>query len=116
MLRRQKLVVGNWKMFGSLAQNAGLLDAVLLGLPPAPVETAFCVPFPYLAQMKERCSGSALAWGAQDLSDREPGAYTGDVAAGMLADFGCRFVIVGHSERRAVHGESSELVARKAIR
>lgn len=111
---RRKLVVGNWKMNGSLAANATLLDA-LRGLPgAAPCDLAVCAPFPYLAQLRERLAGSTIAWGAQDCSAHEAGAYTGEVSAAMLAEFGCRYVIVGHSERRTLHGEGDQLVADKA--
>ncbi len=111
---RRKLVVGNWKMNGSLAANAPLLDA-LRALPgAAPCELAVCAPFPYLAQLRERLAGSTIAWGAQDCSAHESGAFTGEVSAAMLAEFGCRYVIVGHSERRTLHGESDQLVADKA--
>ncbi|MBL8529838.1 MAG: triose-phosphate isomerase [Burkholderiales bacterium] len=112
---RKKLVAGNWKMFGSLAENAALLDAVRSGAPSGGgVEAAVCVPFPYLAQAQQALAGSAVAWGAQNMSEFAKGAYTGEVAAGMLRDFGCRYVIVGHSERRTLYGEDSALVARKA--
>ncbi|OGA16789.1 MAG: triose-phosphate isomerase [Betaproteobacteria bacterium RIFCSPLOWO2_02_FULL_66_14] len=91
-----------------------MLDAIVAGLPPAgPVQCAVCVPYPYLAQVQELLGGTALAWGAQDASAQASGAYTGEVSAGMLAEFGCRFVLVGHSERRQLHGESDALVAAK---
>jgi triosephosphate isomerase len=112
---RKKLVAGNWKMFGSLAENAALLDAVRRGAPSGGgVEAAVCVPFPYLAQAQQALTGSAVSWGAQNLSEFAKGAYTGEVAGGMLRDFGCRYAIVGHSERRTLYGEDNELVARKA--
>ncbi len=112
---RRKLVVGNWKMNGSRAANATLLAGVVAGLDGARADCAVCVPSPYLAQCQEALAGSAVAWGAQDVSDKPCGAYTGEVCASMLTDFGCRYVIVGHSERRAYHAESSDLVARKAL-
>ena len=111
---RPKLVVGNWKMNGSRAANATLLTGILEGLQDAKAAAAVCVPAPYLHQCQDILTGSPLAWGAQDVSCQQPGAYTGEVCASMLQDFGCRYVIVGHSERRAYHGETSELVARKA--
>jgi triosephosphate isomerase len=111
---RPKLVVGNWKMNGSRAANATLLTGILEGLQDAKAAAAVCVPAPYLHQCQDVLTGSPLAWGAQDVSCQQPGAYTGEVCASMLQDFGCRYVIVGHSERRAYHGETSELVARKA--
>ena len=111
---RPKLVVGNWKMNGSRAANAALLTGILEGLQDAGAACAVCVPAPYLYQCQDLLGGSAVAWGAQDVSCHPVGAYTGEVCMSMLQDFGCRYVIVGHSERRAYHGESSELVAKKA--
>jgi triosephosphate isomerase len=111
---RTKLVVGNWKMNGSGAANATLLADLLAAHSAWRCDVAVCPPFPYLAQVSELLAGSPLAWGAQDCSAQASGAYTGEVAAAMLADFGCRYVIVGHSERRALHGESDQLVADKA--
>jgi triosephosphate isomerase len=112
---RGKLVAGNWKMFGSLAENAALLDAVRIGAPTGgSVETAVCVPFPYLAQAQQALTGSAVTWGAQNMSEFSQGAYTGEVSGGMLRDFGSKYVIVGHSERRTLYREDSSLVARKA--
>lgn len=111
---RRKLVAGNWKMHGSLAENEVLLKAVEGGARAiAGVDCAVCVPFPYLAQAQRVLSGTAVAWGAQNLSEHAKGAYTGEVSGSMLKDFGCRYVIVGHSERRALYGESDEAVARK---
>ena len=112
---RRTLIAGNWKMNGSLAANAALLEGMLAGANAA-CDLAVCVPAPYLAQVQTALSGSAVRWGAQDLSEHESGAYTGEVSAQMLKDFGCTYVIVGHSERRSYHGESDELVARKAVR
>jgi triosephosphate isomerase len=111
---RRKLVVGNWKMNGSLAANDALLSGILEGLKGG-ADAAVCAPAPYLAQCQQKLAGSAVAWGAQDVSAQESGAFTGEVSAGMLADFGCKYVIVGHSERRAYHGESNELVGKKAL-
>jgi triosephosphate isomerase len=110
---RRLLVVGNWKMHGTHASNEVLLEG-LRSAGPLPCDAAVCVPFPYLAQAAERLARSPLAWGAQDCSAFEEGAYTGEVSAVMLADFGCRYVIVGHSERRALHAESDQTVADKA--
>ncbi|MDA8110153.1 MAG: triose-phosphate isomerase [Betaproteobacteria bacterium] len=113
---RARLVAGNWKMHGSRAANRALLEALVAGAGALQgVECAVCVPFPYLAQAAERLAGSALAWGAQNVSEHAQGAYTGEVSAEMLADFGCRYVIVGHSERRQLYGESDALVAAKFI-
>lgn len=103
-------------MNGSLAANAALVRAMLDGLDgktPA-ADMALCVPAPYLAQLQSQLTGSAIAWGAQDVSSHEQGAYTGEVSATMLKDFACRYAIVGHSERRQYHGETDLLVAEKA--
>jgi triosephosphate isomerase (TIM) len=108
---RKNLVAGNWKMNGSLVENAALLAGVKTAL--AGIEAAVCVPFPYLAQAQSVLAGSSIAWGAQNLSEQARGPYTGEVSASMLLDFGCRYVIVGHSERRSLYGESDDLVARK---
>jgi triosephosphate isomerase len=111
---RRKLVAGNWKMHGSLAANAALLDGLVAVVPErGAADVAVCVPFPYLAQAQARLAGTAIGWGAQDVSTQASGAYTGEVAASMLADFGCRYVIVGHSERRALHGETDAQVGAK---
>lgn len=112
-LPRRPLVVGNWKMHGHHAANEQLLEA-LKSAGPMACELAVCVPFPYLAQAAERLARSAIGWGAQDCSAQAQGAYTGEVSATMLADFGCRYAIVGHSERRQGHAESDGLVADKA--
>ncbi len=109
---RGTLIAGNWKMNGSLAGNESLLAGIRAGA--ARAELAVCVPAPYLAQVQSLLSGSVVGWGAQDLSEHQGGAYTGEVSATMLGDFGCKYVIVGHSERRSYHGETDELVARKA--
>jgi len=111
------LIVGNWKMNGQSAVNADLLGALLRPSPPRDrVDMAVCVPAPYLAQAQQMCQSSDLAWGAQDVSAHEQGAYTGEVSAAMLQDFKARYVLVGHSERRQYHGESSSVVATKAQR
>jgi len=112
---RPKLVVGNWKMNGSRAGNEALLLGIAGGIDGANASCAVCVPAPYLYQCEQLLAGTPVAWGGQDVSVHQLGAYTGEVAASMLADFGSRYVIVGHSERRAYHGESSELVAKKAL-
>ena len=112
---RRKLVVGNWKMNGSRSANAVLL-AALKEAQTGRTEVCVCAPSPYLADVATALAGSAIRWGAQDCSSHESGAYTGEVSAAMLAEFGCRYVIVGHSERRALHGESDDLVAAKAER
>lgn len=111
---RLQLVVGNWKMNGSLASNQALLDALIPALAPLDrAKFAVCAPYPYLGQIRQQLAKSNIAWGAQDVSQFDSGAYTGEVSAPMLAEFGCRYVIVGHSERRSLFGDTSEIVARK---
>ena len=112
-MSRRSLVVGNWKMHGSRPVNAALLDGILQARPFG-CDVAVCVPFPFLSETAVTLAGSDIRWGAQDCSMHAQGAYTGEVSAGMLAEFGCRYVIVGHSERRALHGETDPLVADKA--
>lgn len=110
---RRKLVAGNWKMHGNLAENEALLNGILAGMADVKADVAVCVPFPYLAQVQAKLSGSKVAYGAQNLSQHAKGAYTGEVSASMLKDFGCAYVIVGHSERRSIYGETDALVADK---
>ena len=111
---RQKLVAGNWKMNGGLATNLQLLKDVVSGAADLRgVSVAVCVPFPYLAQAQSVLAGTPVVWGAQNLSEKAQGAFTGEVSASMLQDFSCRYVLVGHSERRALYGESSAVVAEK---
>ncbi|MBI5922056.1 MAG: triose-phosphate isomerase [Betaproteobacteria bacterium] len=110
---RTKLVAGNWKMHGNFGANLTLLTRIkeaATGFAPA---CAVCVPFPYLAQAQSVLAGSLVAWGAQDVSEHAQGAYTGEVSAAMLVEFACRYVLVGHSERRALFGESDAVVAAK---
>lgn len=112
-----KLIVGNWKMNASLHANQSLLDALRSGMQEgAQCEVAVAVPAPYLAQVRELCKGSAIALAAQDVSQHEAGAFTGEVSAAMLREFGARYVLVGHSERRQLHGETDACVAAKAQR
>jgi triosephosphate isomerase len=111
---RRKLVVGNWKMFGRLARNKALLDGVLAGVGDLRnTDCAVCAPYPYLSQVQTLLQGSNVSWGAQNMSHHEEGAYTGEVAPGMLQEFGCKYVILGHSERRGIYHESDETVALK---
>ena len=110
---RRKLVVGNWKMHGHRAGNAELLAGIMAARPFG-CDVAVCPPFPYLVETAATLAATDVRWGAQDCSAQEQGAYTGEVSAAMLADCGCRYAIVGHSERRAYHAEGDALVARKA--
>ncbi|SAK80351.1 triosephosphate isomerase [Caballeronia fortuita] len=111
-------MVGNWKMHGRIGDNATLLTEVAAGASALQkgVSVGVCVPCPYLAQSQALLSGSVVRWGIQDVSAHTGGAFTGEVAAEMAADFGVTYAIVGHSERRAYHRESPELVASKAQR
>ncbi len=112
---RGRLVVGNWKMNGGIAANAALLAALKSGWQSeAARQLAVCVPYPYLPQTAAALAGSAIAWGAQDVSEHAAGAYTGEVSAAMLLEFGCRYAIVGHSERRQHFGDTNDVVAAKA--
>lgn len=110
---RKKLVAGNWKMHGSLQKNAALLEQVKAGVLGLACEVAVFPPYPYLAQAQALLSDSPVAWGGQSVSEHSAGAYTAEVSAPMLQDFGCRYVLVGHSERRALFGETDAVVAAK---
>lgn len=110
---RKKLVAGNWKMHGSIQENDVLLGEISAGAAALSCEILVCVPSPYLAQAFGKLQGSKVELGAQNVSQFQPGAFTGEVSAGMLAEFGCRYVIVGHSERRAIYGERDDVVAAK---
>lgn len=113
---KKKLIAGNWKMNGSLAANEALVQALLAGLATPACQVALCVPSIYLAQLQALLAGSAIELGAQDLSPHEAGAFTGETSAAMLREFGVRYCLVGHSERRQYHGETDALVAAKAQR
>lgn len=114
---RKKLIAGNWKMNGSLAANAALIGELLAGIGQPACDVAVCVPAVYLAQVQLLLAGQGgIALGAQDVSQHESGAYTGDVSAAMLKELGARYVIVGHSERRQYQGETDAQVAVKAQR
>ena len=112
---RGKLVVGNWKMNGGLAPNAALLGELAADWQAAADrKIAVCVPYPYLVHAQAALQATPIAWGAQDVSEHAAGAYTGEVSAAMLAEFGCRYAIVGHSERRQYFGDTDAVVAAKA--
>jgi triosephosphate isomerase len=111
---RSKVVVGNWKLNGSLSGNETLLAALLREIPRSGAAACVvCVPFPYLAQAQGLLRGSAIAWGAQDCSRFDQGAYTGEVSGKMIAEFGSRYAIVGHSERRTLFGDTDAIVVEK---
>ena len=113
---RRKLFVGNWKMNGSLSANHELLTGIKAGFAAARGDLAICVPTPYLAQCRELLGDTGIALGAQDVSAHTVGPYTGEVSTRMLRDFDCRYVIVGHSERREYHKEDDYLVSSKVHR
>lgn len=111
---RRSLVAGNWKMHGSRAEAARLVDELCTaGIGAGAVEVVVCPPFVHLSEVEQRLRGGAIVLGAQDVCAEEPGAHTGEVSASMLADIGCRYVIVGHSERRTLYAEDDDLIARK---
>jgi triosephosphate isomerase (TIM) len=113
---RARFVAGNWKMNGSLRANDGLLEALKASSRQFDgVNQAVCVPFPYIPQVSAALAGSSIAWGAQNVSEHDAGAYTGEVSGAMLREFGCRYAIVGHSERRALYGEDDKTVAAKFV-
>jgi len=111
---RDYLVAGNWKMNGSAASSKELVAGIVAGAPQSDsAKVLICPPFPYLAAVATQIAGSRVALGAQNVSEHDSGAFTGEVAPGMLRDIGCEYVIVGHSERRALYGETSFAVAAK---
>ena len=112
---RTRLVAGNWKMNGRLHDNASLLTVLQLSAAKSDwaCQVTGCVPYPYLTQARAILGDSTVTWGAQDVSEHGDGAYTGEVSAGMLKDLRCSHVLVGHSERRALFGESDQVVAAK---
>ena len=110
---KKKLVVGNWKMNGSLAANQALIEALLAGVGTPACGVAVCVPAPYWSQAQDLLASSAIDLGAQDVSQHAVGAFTGELSAAMLKEFGVRYAIVGHSERRLYHGETDAVVAAK---
>lgn len=114
MTMRRPLVAGNWKMNGSRTESAALLDGVRKGVSAASkAEVAVCPPYILIPQAAEKLAGSPVAWGGQNLSVHKSGAYTGEISGPMLRDYGCTYVIVGHSERRTLYGETDALVAEK---
>jgi triosephosphate isomerase len=111
---RQAIIAGNWKMNGSRESIKALLDGIKAGIGEVnSAEVAVCAPFVYLADVQAQLDGTPVAWGAQNVSKEASGAFTGEIAASMLLDFGCTYAIVGHSERRTLYGETDELVAEK---
>ena len=111
---RRAIVAGNWKMYGSRAENTQLIEELLARLPSQPAATCVvCPPFVYLQEVGRMLRGSHLSLGAQDTCADAQGAFTGEVSAAMLKDVGCEYVIVGHSERRLLYRESDQLIARK---
>jgi len=112
---RRKIVAGNWKLHGSRGLATQLVGEVVQALPLEGVDVVVMPPLPYLGDLIEDFEGKAISFGAQDVSPNEKGAYTGEVSASMLVDVGARYGLVGHSERRQYHHESSELVARKFL-
>jgi len=111
---RKKLVAGNWKMHGGIEQNRDLLSKIVAGTVGIDkVTCTVCVPYPYLSQAYSLLKDTRISWGAQNISQYDKGAYTGEVSAMMLSDFCCHYVIVGHSERRTLYGEDSHTVSLK---
>lgn len=116
-MTKQRLVMGNWKMHGSLASNQQLLEQLIAGLGSAHShsDVVVCAAHPYLAQLQQILTNTAIQWGAQNLSEHAQGAFTGEVSPLMLKDFGCQWVLVGHSERRALYGETDADVLAKTV-
>jgi triosephosphate isomerase len=112
---RRPLVAGNWKMHGNRAENAALIDGLLEAMDAAPCDVVVCPPLVYLWEIGRQLKESSVVLGAQDVCAETQGAFTGEVSAAMLRDVGCSHVIVGHSERRALYGDTDPLVARKFV-
>ena len=113
-MKRKQLVVGNWKMNGSLSDNEALLDGLSRADGLSTLDVAVCVPYIYLAQAQERLGSGSVSWGVQNVSEYDAGAYTGEISVTMLADFQVSYGLVGHSERRSLYAESNELAGIKA--
>ena len=110
----KKIVVANWKMYGNLKKNQALLEAYIQTLSKLKyTQIVVCAPYPYLTQLQSMLDSTDIAWGAQNVAKSEFGAFTGEVSATMLTDFGCKFVIIGHSERATAYCESDENIAQK---
>ena len=119
MKTRKPFVVGNWKMNGDLVANEHLFTALRSGIDRSllsQVDVAILPPYPYLGQASAWLGDTDMSWGAQDVASFDNGAFTGEVSASMLRDLGCRWVTVGHSERRALLGETDDVVSHKAQR
>ena len=112
---RQSLIMGNWKMNGSLQEGQALAQALVEGLGSVAQEVAVCVPFVYLSDIRAVLASSSIALGAQNVADQAVGAYTGEVSAAMLAECGCKYALVGHSERRSYYGDTDQSVAQRFI-
>ena len=113
---RQPLVAGNWKLNGTKESNKQLIDGILAGAGDVKkAEIAVCPPFLYLQQVAELLQGSNITYGSQNICEHDNGAFTGEIAASMLNDFGCKYAIIGHSERRSIYGESDAMIAQKFI-
>jgi triosephosphate isomerase len=111
---RKVFIAGNWKMNGSRASNKELLDGLKAGIASVKkADVAVCAPYIYLPDVAAQLTGTPIAWGAQNVSTEAKGAFTGEIAASMIADFNCKYIIVGHSERRSYYGETDEIVAKK---
>ncbi|WP_054763111.1 triose-phosphate isomerase [Methylomonas koyamae] len=110
---RRSLIMGNWKMNGSREEGQKLAQALADGLGNVEQEVAVCVPFVYLSDIRTVLASSPIALGAQNVADQASGAYTGEVSAAMLADIGCKYALVGHSERRSYYGDTNESVAKR---
>jgi triosephosphate isomerase (TIM) len=110
---RRKIVAGNWKMHGSRAENAALVEAILAGVTSDRTTCIICPPYVYLQEVWRMLRGGAVALGAQNVCAEPSGAHTGEISASMLKDVGCEYVVTAHSERRTIYGEDDALVARK---